>query len=451
MMAVLVILVALAYAGLFLALYRAEGLLAFYVMGAHLVFLVIEPLGIPWTTEMTGAIRPVVLIPLVFWWWLGRRDPQAWHLPRRFGASVWIIMSLFALWELKYFLEGQYLAVTARYEYYKWAYIMQGWGGGFALGVLMPLTVKRLRRLLGGMGFIGASLGLMLLASFVLGRRTAGDEVRYSPAERASGLGMGVFIAMGTAGLLAWLVLANELKTSQRRTIMVGILTGAMFLAVLLTTSRGPMAAVVITICVTLLVVGGRRAIGMVSAIMGVAFILYCGWGLLPEASKERLFGTFFTQYGVGQRWALLTSSFKMLETAPLFGRTREIAAVTGFVYSHQVITEMMVELGLVGLVIFLVVFTPSVVRWARIVWSRGVIRLIAAPMAVWFAFEISQRNIAGELSSTDFWVLLGIMMGHELTPRPQGASAEAWAVLETQATYEQLGGYTVPVPEPAT
>jgi hypothetical protein len=446
----LIILVTLAYAIVFLALFRAEALLAFYIMGVQLVFLVVEPLGIPWSTEKTGAIRPIVLIPLVLWWWLGRRDPQAWHLPRRFGASVWIIMSLFALWELKYFLEGQYLAITARYEYYKWAYIMQGWGGGFALGVLMPLTVRRLRRLLGAMGFIGATQAILLLGSFILGFHTASDEARYSPSERATGLGFGVYTAMGAAGLMAWMVLSNEIRRSQRRTIFGGILVGVMILAALLTGSRGPMAASVATVCVMLMISGGRRAFSLVTAILGLSLILYIGWDLIPTETKERLFGTFFTQQGVGERWALFMSSFRMLGTAPFFGRTREIESVTGFIYSHQIITEVMVEMGLVGLGIFLTVFIGTVLHWLRGVWTSGTVRLFAAPMAVWFAFEFSQRNIAGELSSTDFWTLMGIMMGHRLLPRPQGLSAEAWKILRSQVTYEQVGGYAVPVPEPA-
>jgi O-antigen ligase len=298
------------------------------------------------------------------------------------------------------------------------------------------------------MGFIGGSLALVLLASFLMGSQAGRYEMQhYSPAERASGLGLGVFTAMGCAALLGWLVLANEVKRSQRRTIITGIVIGMMFMAVLLTASRGPMASVVLAICAAMLIVGGRRAIGMVSAVLALGGILYVGWDVLPEHVKQRLFGTFFTAGGgVSERWRLLKASFLMLGVAPFFGRTREVLSVTGFAYSHQVISQFMVELGLVGLAVFLVCFVPSVSRWFKaVLHKRQPIWPFAAPLMIWFAFVFIQRNVAGDLRSADFWVLMGIMMGHRLTPTAMGLSPEAMALLEAQAIYDQEGGYTVP------
>jgi hypothetical protein len=405
-------------------------------------------LGIPWSTEATGTIRLTTFIPLMLWWWLGRKDPHAWILPRRFGPAVWVIMCLFALWELKYFLEGQYLAITTRYEFYKWAYVMEGWGGAFVVGILMPLSLKRLRRFLGAMAFIGATLAVVLLGSFFMGQ-TAGryDMQHYSPAERASGLGLGIFAGMGVSCLLGWLVLANEIKRSQRRTVFVGVLIGMMYLAVLLTASRGPMATTILTICVAMVIVGGRRALGMASAILVLGGVLYVGWDLLPEAAKYRLFGTFFEAGGgVHERWELLIASFRMLEVAPFFGQTREVLSVTGFAYSHQIVSEFLVEMGLVGLSIFLVCFVPTAFRWVRAAFQKGTpIWPYAAPLMIWFAFEFIQRNVAGDLRSADFWVLMGIMMGHRLTPTMMGLSPQAMALLEAQAISEHEEGYPVP------
>jgi hypothetical protein len=448
MMTFLTIVAGVGFAALFVALFRAEGLLAFYVVGVQLVLLAVSALGIPWSTAATGAIRLVVFPPLLLWWWLERKDPQAWYLPRRFGPAVWAIMSLFALWELKYFLEGQYLAITTRYEYYKWAYIMEGWGGAFALGVLMPVTLPRLRRFLGAMGFIGASLGLVLLGSVLAGgQATRYDMQHYTPAERASGLGLGVFTGVGSAALLSWLVLANEMKRSQRRTIFAGIVIGIMFLSIMVTASRGPMAAMILTVGAAMLIVGGRRAIGLATAVVALGGILYVGWDLLPEQTKYRLFGTFFIRgEGVYTRLNLLKASFRMLEVAPFFGRTREVVTITGFSYSHQIISHFMVELGLVGLSVFLVCFIPSVFRWFKaILHKRDPIWPFAAPLMVWFAFTFIQRNVAGDLSDADFWVLMGIMMGHRLIPTVAGLSPEASAYWEAQAIYDQEGGYPVP------
>ena len=95
------------------------------------------------------------------------------------------------------------------------------------------------------------------------------------------------------------------------------------------------------------------------------------------------------------------------------------VTVLTGISYSHQIFSKIMVETGLAGLVMFLAGVIPTVVRWAIAAFRRHkTVWLFAAPLGAWFAFELVQRNMASEnLRNCEFWVLMGIFVGHRLLP----------------------------------
>jgi len=425
---VLAVMVGIALMVVFLSVYRAEGLLAFYLVGIHLVLITVDIAGIPWSTVMTGSVRLAIFFPLLGWWWMSRGRDDEVLLPRRWNTAVVLIIAMLALWQCKHYFELQYLAAETHREAHKWAYVLQSWGGAFILGFMMPLTLRRLRRFLGAMGFLGVTLAAFLLVSFLMGRASINIR-RYSPFGHATALGFGQYIGIGIAGLLGWLLLCNELKRSQKRILLVSVLVGLMAVSSFLTASRGPMVSLFITIAATLILMGGRRAMRLGLGMIAFAVILYLGLGILPEPTKHRLFGTLFAPEGASYRMSLLRSSLEILKVAPFLGQTVELTPITGFESSHNLFAQILIELGLVGVVMFAVAFIPAAVRWLRsaLRWNTS-IRLFAAPLYVFFTYVIIARSVAGNLFSTDFWMAAGILMGHQLVLQfPQVYDSDQW------------------------
>jgi len=447
---VLVLLIAVTAAGVFVSVYRAEGLLAFYIAGTSMVLFVVELLRVPWSPVMTGLIRPLVFIPLVAWWWVGgiRRDEL--QLPRHVSFSGVLLLLLFVLWEAKYAYEGQYMGAEVKYERLKWAYFIQNWGAALILGMMFPLTLKRLQRFLSAMGALGVIWAVLEVGAFFMGRRSMRggpeSEMRYTIAASVGSLGLGIGSAMGGACLLGWFLLKDRIQHSQKRNIFVGVSLGVIAIAVLLTGSRGPMVSLFATIVAFLFLLGGRNSMrfGLALAILGV--LIYAGYTIIPEETRYRLFGLLFGEHGVAERAGFFLSALNILKVAPFLGQTRGITSLIGMENPHQLFSHMMVELGLVGLGVYLICVIPAVIKWGVAAFRRQrTVWLFAAPLGAWFAFEFVQRNMAaGQIGSTDFWVIMGILLGHRLVP--MGPADDSYAEQDALAG---LGspGYGQPAP----
>jgi hypothetical protein len=419
---VLILLIAVTTAGVFVAVYRAEGLLAFYIAGTAMVLFVFETIRVPWSPVMTGLIRPLVFIPLVTWWWVGgiRRDEL--QLPRHVSFSGVLLLLLFVLWEAKYAYEGQYMGVESKYETLKWAYFIQNWGAALILGMMFPLTLKRLQRFLGAMGAMGIIWAVLEVGAFLMGRRDMrmeGSVGRYQFAASVGSLRLGIGSAMGGSCLLGWLLLKNRIQRSQKRNIFVGVSLGVIAIAVLLTGSRGPMVSLFATIVAFLLLLGGRNSMRFGLALIVLGVLVYAGYTIIPEKTRYRLFGLLFGEHGVAERAEIFLSALNILKVAPFLGQTRGITSLIGMENPHQLFGQILMETGLIGLGVYLICVIPAAIKWGVAAFRRQrTVWLFAAPLGAWFAFEFVQRNMAaGQLGSTDFWVIMGILLGHRLVP----------------------------------
>ena len=328
---------------------------------------------------------------------------------------------LTVFWQLKHLYERQYLSPRSAYEYYKWMYMIARWAAPFLLGVLFPMTLKRFRRFLLASTVLAIAIALVVLVSYFVGRRdlSASYGARYTPVERLGPLGISIYCGVGGACVMAYVLLKHRLH---ERMFFAGVggwmIVALVVSAILLSGSRGPFVSIVLTSFVFLLLFGGRGAVRLGIGLTVAGVLLMFVWAYLPAGPLQHIFGEGMItgKAGLGLRWRLFVSSFNILDEHMFTGQTLELAGIIGIEYSHQVITQVMVETGLLGLAMFLVALVPTVVKWL-VAASRRTrdVGVFAGPMAVLLAFTLIQRNIAGELSSLDFWLIMGMLMGHRL------------------------------------
>lgn len=406
----------------YLWLFRAEGIFAFYLLGMSLIYIVVDFLKIPWSTEATGAVFPVLFFPCILWWWLAKDDPREPGLPRQFGMSVILILFLALLWQVKHLFESHRLRPQSVYEYYKWMYMIARWIAPFILGLFFPLTLKRLRRFLAAASLLALLLGGVTVLSFILGRETAATEARYTPAERLGGLGVGIFGALGGVCLMGYILLVHQTGRKKISDFLCWSALAVIAMSVLASGSRGPVISMGLTLIMMLFLFGGRNAIRAAVGLSIIGVFLFLCWNLLPQAALVRIFGegAVAGEEGAGLRWRLFVASFNILKVAPIFGQTIELASIIRIAEidtSHQVVTQVMMELGLFGLVLFLVAFIPPVVQWVWIAFNRKlVVHPFVSTIALLLIYEVVQRHIAGQLANHDFWMIMGLVMGHKLT-----------------------------------
>lgn len=406
----------------YLWIFRAEGIFAFYLLGMSLIYVVVGMLKIPWSTEATGAIFPILFFPCVLWWWWAKDDPNEPRLPRQFGTSAVLILFLALLWQVKHLFETHILRPQSVYEYYKWMYMIARWIAPFILGLFFPLTLKRLRRFLAAASLLALILAGVTVLSFIIGRETAATEARYTPAERLGGLGVGIFGGLGGACLMGYMLLVRQTGGKKVPDFLCWSSLAVIAMAILASGSRGPVISMGLTLVVMLLLFGGRNAFRAAVGLGVVGILLFLCWNLLPQAALARIFGegAVAGEEGAGLRWRLFVASFNILKEAPFFGQTIELASIIRIAdidTSHQVITQVMMELGLFGLILFLIAFIPPVIQWPLIAFKRTLpIHPFVSTIALLLIYEVIQRHIAGQLANHDFWIIMGLVMGHKLT-----------------------------------
>jgi len=424
-MFVIVIFTALAIAigaFIFLWLFRAEGILAFYLIGGSTVLWLAETFRIPWSPVYTGLIRPICFVPLALWWGFSRRRSDEAYLPRRLSGAMVVLLVLALTWQAKYWFERSFIPITNKYEYLKWAYMVQDWLAVLVLGWMMPLTVKRLRRMLAACATLGFFWAALEVGFFLLGRQDmserATEGARYQFAASIGSLGLGLNTGIGAACLLGWHILKNQLQgAKQSRSVFVGILFGVMAMAVLLTGSRGPMVSIFATFVTFLLILGGRNAVRFAIGLSVVAVLIWAGLEIIPETAKFRLFGMLFHKSGVSARYQYFLDTFNILAVSPMMGQTIGLVQIIGMTYSHQLFSQVMVELGVLGFLVFMGVSAVVFLKWLTAARQRNWEGWIfVGPLMVWFAYEFVQRNLAaGHLGSADYWFVVAILAGHKL------------------------------------
>jgi len=422
--------------------FRAEGFIALFLIGIGMIFILADRFNVTWTTAMTGTAYLVFFQVTLLWWWLAAREPLGVQLQRKYGFAVVAIMALWLFWEIKHTIERQSFSVVTPYEYYKWLYMMSSWAAPFVLGILFPLSQKRLRRLFLAVGMLGLALIVIVLLFYVTGQKDYSRwGVRYTPAERLDSLQIGITGGIGISYLLAYLVLRQKSadKLGTFRTLLLMSAVGIMFVGIGLTGSRGPFAAALLTVIFALFVSGGRAAVRIGIACLVTGTIVYLGIALVPSATLQRLAGIAGRE-GLGQRWHLLVESFNILNVAPGFGQTLNLRHIIGIEYSHQITTQVMVEMGLVGFALYLMAFVSGTWRWIHVCFLRRAsdVWLFAGPLSVVFFFEVVQRNAAGHLASGDIWFILGMLMGHRL--RRTGAGMDSGYVPAEELIGDQRG-----------
>ena len=158
-------------------------------------------------------------------------------------------------------------------------------------------------------------MAALFIASFLTGQHdysgSAGE--RYSPAERMTGLHVGIYCGMGGAALLAYLLMSNMTRSNLTRNVACGVGVGVNVLAVLFSASRGPTIALFAAAAVSLLLSKGRGAVRVAVAMLLLGGIVLVGWEFVPELAKERLAHSVAGEDGLEGRGQLFASSFNIL------------------------------------------------------------------------------------------------------------------------------------------
>ena len=408
--------------------FRIAGLLSFFALGFTLQAMVITNFSIPWSTQATGVVSLVTAIPIILWAAFRSKQQDPSRIPARYGTLI-LLLALVGFGIGKWVFERTHLLPMTSYEYYKGFYWTAYWGGGILLGAVYPLTQERLRRLLVAFVALGTATAVAVLVSYLSGQHDFSPfGARYSPAQRAGGLGIALQLTVASIAVLAYGAMTGLLRPSVKRNIVLGGALGLMAITALITGSRTPLVVFPLALLCTLYLMGMRRSFRIFTAVFVFGLVLVLLWNLLPEVAVERLFGGAGAPRasglgpGIAQRWDMVRKSFNVLDVAPLLGRTLRVPVILeSYIgeklldWPHNITLEIMINLGLVGLLVWLMVLIPTTVRWLRAARSKVPdIRVIGVPVFILFFGTFLVYHAEGALhAAKEFWIVIGLMIAH--------------------------------------
>lgn len=243
---------------------------------------------------------------------------------------------------------------------------------------------------------LAAVVGLLLLLIVSEAGEQSGQAAALGGGANGFGRNMGVLtlLSLGSwrAGRgRAWLLVAG---------------LGAVY--VLLSGSRGALAATIAGV-LTLSLVSGRGLSARV-AIPGAAALATCGvllvdpglWDVARELVGRRLLQTL-DQGPLGGRGLFFELALELARSAPLVGvGLAGFPTLTGLVYPHNLLLEVLCEGGAVGLTLL----TATGAAWAALLWRLR--PLDGTTLGVWTVLLVSAQ-VSGDLYDSRGLLLWGV------------------------------------------
>ena len=228
-----------------------------------------------------------------------------------------------------------------------------------------------------------------------------------------------------TMGELLLLLLAVLAHSRRRRTqLLTALGLGAALVALLASGSRGPLTALVLAAPLLLLTrVRDGRAFRRLALVLVLAVGLGAGAvaTVVPHQTAARALSVFTGQDEEagettrGELWGYAFEAFPNDPVGALVGRgTGAYESLPPFErYPHNVVVELLLELGLVGVALFALVVGAALVRLGRLALLGGETGALGGLLLSLFVFSLVNAMFSGDVAGNGaLWVWLGLGSG---------------------------------------
>lgn len=227
--------------------------------------------------------------------------------------------------------------------------------------------------------------------------------------------------------ILAVIAAAGLYFRTGRRTLL--FVTPLLLTSAMLSASRGALSSAVATGALALLILG--RRLRVIHVIVGLAIAPLLGWIIWTNdrvqlLAERRFDWQTLVASGYSGRGTLWSAARDLFWEYPLVGTGIDsfharAYATTGFSYPHNLILEIGVDLGLLGLALLLTTWLIAIreVAKARHLWDAT---SFAVAMSAFFVFAASM--FSGDIYDSRFaWILLALALPTRLANKPTAAT----------------------------
>lgn len=404
----------------FLVRYKQEGIVAVYLAGLPVIYLITDWIGFNIPQEGTGAWLAVTSA-IAFLCYFFRKPPDAAEGPaRRFTLPVLLLVVLTLTWYVFHIFERVAATIIMeRAEYFKWAYAITNWIMAMMVGFFFPLNATRVRRLLRAVAILGITMCIIVFIGYFAGRGDLATSYgkRYMASEKLGGGNYSIMAAMAAGALLGGYLVAQE-KLTARRIVFVVIALMLFMGASVLGGSRSP---IVVMGLITLFAMGTFRfryvPIGLAMGVIALAIVVLVIVPMLPEGGFKRAMTYESMVNGITVRLWLVYESFNILNVSPVWGQTIGLEQIIGMAYSHNFTLQMMVETGLVGFALYLASTALVGINWVKmLVGYQRTLFAIGAPLLIYFSAVWLEAHAHGDIMNRPLWFCLAVMAAHPPT-----------------------------------
>jgi O-antigen ligase len=278
----------------------------------------------------------------------------------------------------------------------------------------------------------GAALSIFTFGDLLEVRATVGSE---NPITFARAIGIGAVVA-------ALLVLDRDLPRLDWRRLGSLMLLPLLVAAMAVTGSRGPLlaGAVAVALSASIWAFRTRRPFAFVASLV-LLVVLAISLPMVFEGTRvvgpERL-SVYLQDTGANSSDSIRLSDWSMAwdgtkESGGLGLGTGDFASLigrTGRVYPHNVVLEVGLELGIIGLLLLLTLLVSTVLRLSRLAGGFGFESAFVMPFAGILFFAVGNALVSGDLSANyQLWVSTALVWTFAM-PEAQARTASVPAGL---------------------
>jgi len=250
----------------------------------------------------------------------------------------------------------------------------------------------------------GMLLAVLVLASYISDWETRYTISRFTVGESLNPISEALIIGFAVISLYAQVL-------SKVRYSLITIILSLMF-SMLLSGSRGPAIALVVALIVMTFFSQSisRRALLILILVFGLSGVLMS----LPDPLLERYFSTdrwltTQTEEGIPLRIDRAMLALERWYKYPFFG-----SGTSGneeLFYSHNLVIQILMELGVVGLVLFLMILLPLVSKFFKGLSYVGHLNWETLGFTGFLIYGLIEAQVSGSYMGLNFlWFSMGVL-----------------------------------------